>query len=152
MTAKERRGRRGEAGDTLIELVVTVVLMGLAIVGIIAGIGSAVSLSETHRSQADVSAALTSASEFLKAEPYQNCLNNDALNTYKGDLSTNFASAYPQTEADVSTPTVTAVTNTSGGDCSTANPDPGMEIVTIQATSLSGRVTQIVYLIKANNR
>ena len=156
------RGRAvmGEAGDTLIELLVTVVLMSVAVVAIIGGIAAAVELSGLHRSQADVSAALVSTSEYLKAQQYvpcctttgsAPCTTTGAVDTVTGDLST-FTSTYGQIEGDVPNPTVTQVTDLSGDSCDNLPTDPGIEMIWLQATSSSGKTSETQFVVKADNR
>jgi len=163
--ATQRSGRVlvDQAGDTLVELLVTVVLMSIAIVAIIGGIAQAVELSGLHRNQTDVSAALVSASEYLKAQPYapccsvtSGCASAPAATTLTDDLAalTNVPNAFGltngQVESDVANPVVYQVTDTNGTDCGTLPTDPGIEMVWLQATSNSGKVTQTMYLIKSD--
>ena len=44
--------RRGQRGETLLELLVTVTIMGTAFVGILAGVGVTFSATDSHRQQA----------------------------------------------------------------------------------------------------
>lgn len=148
---------RGEVGDTLVEIVVTVMIMSVAVVAIIAGIASAISLSGLHRSQADVSAALVSAAETIKAQGYDGCCkfvstastphcDPDPASTFNAVLT-----AAGQQESDVAIPTVTAVTNTGGAACTSLPADPGIEMIWLQAASNSGKVVQSLYVVKADN-
>lgn len=147
-----------EAGDTLIEIIIALALMALTVVTIIGAIGAAVSLSVVHRGQTDVSAALVSASELLTSESYVPCdcptlpttpcasgSSSSTAATFNDDLG-----ALSLAQQDVTAPVVVQVTNVGGADCSTLPADPGLEMVWIQATGGGGRVTQTMYLIKAD--
>ncbi|HUZ43508.1 MAG TPA: hypothetical protein VMU63_03835 [Acidimicrobiales bacterium] len=152
-----RRALIDQAGDTLVELLVTVALMSIAIVGIIGGIAEAVQLSGLHRNQTDVSAALVSASEYLKAQPYapccsvsSGCASTSAATTLGNDLDT-FNQTFGQVESDVPNPTIYQVTDITGTkNCDSMSTDPGIEMVWLKATSNSGKVAQTMYLIKAD--
>lgn len=143
---------RGEAGDTLIELLVTVAIMGLAIVFIVGGIAQAAMLSGLHRDQADVSAALASAAEYVKSLPYQPCgVGADPTPALEADV-TSWWSDLDAAQADVAAPAVTAATSLDGTACSSANltADPGIELITVKDSSADGRVTQVLYLAKGD--
>jgi hypothetical protein len=55
-----------EAGETLAELLVTIAILGVAIVAIVGGLGDAILASTVHRSHATADAAARSAAEKLK--------------------------------------------------------------------------------------
>jgi type II secretory pathway pseudopilin PulG len=61
-----RGGGAGERGETLAELLVTIVIMGVAIVALIAGLADGILASEVHRQHATADTALRSAVETLK--------------------------------------------------------------------------------------
>lgn len=69
---------RDESGTTLIELLVTVVIMGLAFVIIVGGIGTAIIGSDIQKNQAGADVVLRTAAETMA---YQACATTTA-NTY----------------------------------------------------------------------
>jgi prepilin-type N-terminal cleavage/methylation domain-containing protein len=71
--ASARASARSEAGFTLIEVVVAVLILGVGVVAILGGLATAVFGSGLHRNQADLDAALVTAEEKIKAAPYQSC-------------------------------------------------------------------------------
>lgn len=62
MTAAASR-RRSEAGTTLIELIVTVAIMGFAMLAIMGGIGTSIIFADIQRKEATAGLVLTSAAE-----------------------------------------------------------------------------------------
>ena len=72
-------GRPGdEAGESLVEIVVSVAILGLAVVAIMGGLATAVLGSALHRNQADVSVVMTAAAERVKEAPYAECAVMDS--------------------------------------------------------------------------
>jgi type II secretory pathway pseudopilin PulG len=65
--------RRGDAGETLLELLVTVTIMGIAFVAILAGIGTTARFTRSDRNTANANVALTVATETVKAAPPSTC-------------------------------------------------------------------------------
>jgi prepilin-type N-terminal cleavage/methylation domain-containing protein len=65
--------RSTEAGFSLIEMLVTVMIVGIAFAIIVGGVYSAVVTADYHRKQANVQAALRNVAEALKASTYVNC-------------------------------------------------------------------------------
>ena len=62
-----------EAGESLVELLVAVVILGIAITALITGIGVGITSSSLHRHQADGNTALLAASESIKANAHVTC-------------------------------------------------------------------------------
>ena len=58
--------RSSEAGETLVEVLMTVAIIGIAMVSILAGIGASIRFSATHRTAAGSGVALASAAEAVK--------------------------------------------------------------------------------------
>jgi len=67
--------RRSEAGTTLIELLVTIAIMGIAFVGVVGGIGTAIIGADFQKRGATSGVVLTSAAERIVADttPYKPC-------------------------------------------------------------------------------
>jgi type II secretory pathway pseudopilin PulG len=66
-----RRGRcRGEAGESLAELLVTVGILGIAVVVIVGAMAVAISISARHRQQANANTVLLSAAESVKSQTW----------------------------------------------------------------------------------
>jgi type II secretory pathway pseudopilin PulG len=63
---KRAAGSRGEAGETLAEILVTIAILGLAIVVIVGALGTALRASAIHRTHATADTVARSAAETLK--------------------------------------------------------------------------------------
>ena len=77
------RPSRSERGDTLIEVIVSVVILGIVTAGLLAGMTTTIASSTISRNQANAEAVLTSVAEALRdptSYPYQ-CPGNYALGT-----------------------------------------------------------------------
>lgn len=61
---------RSEAGETLIEVMLSTALMGLVAVGIIGGLATTVLGAHVHRQQADANTVLVSAMERIKSSDF----------------------------------------------------------------------------------
>ena len=78
MSAPRRPGpgltrQPGERGETLVELLVTIAIVGIAIVGVVASLGAALEFSQRDRSDADLETVLTSYAEQLERLDYETC-------------------------------------------------------------------------------
>ncbi|GGY14813.1 type II secretion system protein [Streptomyces xanthochromogenes] len=71
--ARRPRPRRGEEGETLVEVLVAVVLMGVAFVTILGGIGTAIISSVTHQKVTSADSVIRSAAEKVVSDPYVSC-------------------------------------------------------------------------------
>ncbi|MFF3213422.1 prepilin-type N-terminal cleavage/methylation domain-containing protein [Streptomyces sp. NPDC002886] len=67
------RHRRGEEGETLIEVLVAVVLMGVAFVAILGGMGTAMISSVTQEKVTGADSVIRSAAEKVVSDPYVSC-------------------------------------------------------------------------------
>ncbi|MFJ3877663.1 type II secretion system protein [Streptomyces sp. NPDC090077] len=74
-TGPARRARlpRGEEGETLIEVLVAVVLIGVAFTAVLGGIGAAVAGSAAQRKVTGADAVARSAAEKVVGAPYAPC-------------------------------------------------------------------------------
>jgi type II secretory pathway pseudopilin PulG len=151
---KDIEDRRRNAGDTLVELIMTVAIMAIAFVSIIGGIATAISDSRVHHDQTDVQAALTTAAEVVKSVAYTFCGAGDPAGS--GPASLNYQSGlsgylldHPLVQGDIANPTVRSVTADSAG--STACPVNGndLELVTITDSSNDGKITNSIQVVRA---
>ena len=133
-----------EAGFSLVEVLITVVIVGIAFAAILGGMVTSIVVSDLHRKQASSAALARSAVEALKdqAVAYVNCA---APNDY--------ASALPPAPGGygVSISSVKYWDGTSSdpvafsGSCP---PDMGMQLITVVAGSGDGRASETVEFVK----
>jgi type II secretory pathway pseudopilin PulG len=113
---------RGERGETLVELLVTVVIMGSAIVALVAGVATAVASSDTHRQDATAEGVVRSYAEQVVNATYVDC-------------TTTYTPAYtPPTGWTLS---ITSIQYLQGGNTygSTCGTDLGAQQITVRAVS-----------------
>ena len=76
MTEPLRRGR-GSHGFTLAEMIVTIAILGIAIVGMVGGLFGIVVARETHRAVTRAGAYVVTYAEAVKAAEYEDCTSPD---------------------------------------------------------------------------
>ena len=136
---------RPEAGETLVEILVAIVILGVGVATLVGGLGSAIFSSSLHRNQSEIDAVLVSAAETVKGEAYATCATPAAYPPSPTGLYATWAG----------TLAVTSVRYWNGSGWDTTC-DPGLvsagydtQLVTLAATSADGQATQSVQLIKA---
>jgi len=136
MTAAARRGR-GEEGVTLVEILVAVSILGIAVVTLTGGIGTAILGSDIHRKQATSETLVRSAAESMKAVTYSPC-----------------PASYPVPSVPTGFSAATTVSYWNGtafaGTCPT--PDTGLQRISISISSSDGRATESVDILKRDGR
>ncbi|MCZ7535844.1 MAG: type II secretion system GspH family protein [Acidimicrobiia bacterium] len=70
--------RRGAGGFTLPEMIVTIAILGIAIVGMVGGLFGLVVARETHRQVARAGAYVLTYAEAVKAAAYEDCTTSGA--------------------------------------------------------------------------
>ena len=124
----------GERGATLVELLVTVVILGLAVVALLAGLSTAIIVSDQHRQQAVAGAAVHSFAEAVTAATYVSCAG---AGTYATPAGYESPPGY--------TSTVTGVrywkADTRGFVATCPSADAGAQQVSLQVDSNKGRAT-----------
>jgi type II secretory pathway pseudopilin PulG len=128
--SKRQRGR--DDGETLIEILISIAILGIVVVGLGAAIAFAVRASGIHRGQAQASQYLHNYAETLQSE-YKPCAANPSA-AYVADL------AALGTPTGFSAPTVdVAAWNGTSFNAGCSGPDLGLQRVTLTLTSTAGQ-------------
>ncbi|MEU3838683.1 prepilin-type N-terminal cleavage/methylation domain-containing protein [Streptomyces sp. NPDC028635] len=70
---RHSRRRRGDEGETLVEVLVAVVLMGVAFVAVLGGLGTAIISSVAQQKMTSADSVIRSAAEKVVSDPYVSC-------------------------------------------------------------------------------
>jgi type II secretory pathway pseudopilin PulG len=146
--APTRRNRRDPRGETLLELLVTVSIMGTAFVGILAGIGTTFMATDAHRQAATAEGVMRSYAERM-ADPtdvaYVDCATTATYASPTGFALPTVAWSASVTQVRYwqgdTPPTFT-------GSC--PSPDNGLQQMTLTVKSPAGdhQVTDILAVVK----
>jgi Tfp pilus assembly protein PilV len=138
-----RTGSDHDSGESLIELLVAVLIMGTAVVAVVGGLGTAIMMSDIHRRQAAVSAHLTAFATTIEgavaASPtqYVECANPD----------TSYPSYTPGAPYSAD---ITQVRYWNGSGFATtcaAGSDTGVQRLTLRVWSNDGRVDRSMDIV-----
>lgn len=151
LSTTDRRRRRpprtrlrrcdAERGETLVELLVTVVIVGTAVVALVGALALAVRVSDIHRKQATAGAAVRAFAEAIETRVsatagYVNCAT-----------PASYAGAYTGTPNGY-TATITAVEYWDGtAFATTCTTDTGIQRVSLQVASDDGRATETLDVV-----
>jgi type II secretory pathway pseudopilin PulG len=141
------RHRRIEAdrGDTLLELIVAIAILGVCVVAIGAGITLSIKMSTIHRNQATANAFLHNYAETLQSS-YPVCSGSIASD-YTGSLAA--PSGFTSPAATVKFWDPTAAKFVASG-CPTS--DPGLRQISLTLTSSDGLVAEsLVFVVRKSS-
>jgi len=131
---------RGEAGETLVELLITVSILGIAVVTLLVGLATAVRFSGTHRTYANTDVALGAAAESVKSAAPVDCPLS--ATAYNAALSSGNLGALPS-PWKASNLKITARACSSGADTPLA-----LQTITITATAPGGGSSDTIDVVK----
>lgn len=127
-----------DRGETLLELIVTIAILGVCVVGIGAGIALSVKISSIHRDQATADAFLHNYAESIQTS-YSTCASST---TYTSGLPTPSGFAGPTSSVKFwSGSAFTAL------PVCTAGADPGLQQVTLNLSSNDGFTSESLVVI-----
>ena len=174
--AIRRYGKGSEAGETLIEVVMTVALMGIVVLAVLGGIGTMLLGSAAHREHSSANAVLVSAMERVKSldtgrttcargADYLSAARQATLPQAWIDRPWTATDAFPDNSIVVSYETGNPVDQSSGGtkffnDAVANCKDNGtyssantltLQLITITVTAPGGHATQALSFIKGDN-
>jgi Tfp pilus assembly protein PilV len=126
--------RTDERGETMIELLLAVVIMGLVVVALVGALVTSVLVSDRHRKQATAASYARDYAEAVEAAPYANC--TPAPYTSVGPTWSGY------------TKSIVAVRYWSGTAWSATCAGNALQQVTVQVASTDGRAAEKVVLVK----
>lgn len=130
--------RSCDDGLSLVETMVAVAIMGIAVVSILGGLGTATRSTSFNRAQSDSEAALRSAGESVKRQAYRACPDTTAYAV---------SDALPPTGVTVTVAKTERWNGTAFQD-SCPNEDAGFQRITLRATSDAGRLVRDFQVVK----
>jgi type II secretory pathway pseudopilin PulG len=131
----------GEVGETLLELVIAIAILGVSAIAIAGGIASSISMSSLHRQQSDAQRALRNYAETLQGSGYSPCTAGSPAG-----YSLPATSGFPA-------PAVT-VTYWNGSAFQSGCPsggDSGLQRVAISLADTTGRVSDHIAVVLRNS-
>ena len=140
--------RRLERGETLLELLVTVTIMGTAFVGILAGIGTTFMATDSHRQEATAEGVLRNYAERIQDPtdvPYVDCATASSYTSPTGF-------SLPASDWSASVVSVLSwqgdTPATFGATC--PSPDEGLQRLTLQVKSPDGahQAVETIVIVK----
>jgi prepilin-type N-terminal cleavage/methylation domain-containing protein len=132
MTARFIHPLRSERGETLPELMVTVAILGIAIVVIVGGLADGILASDAHRQHATLDANVRSVAE---------CIKDRTLWQSNG----NYDSSCPRPSGVTAAPSCwngTGLPGSSGSFGSCPGPDSGLQQIVVTGETNNGRASE----------
>jgi type II secretory pathway pseudopilin PulG len=139
---RRRPDVESERGDTLLELIVAIAILGVCVVAIGAGITLSVKMSTIHRNQATANAFLHNYAESLQSS-YATCSGGAALPDYTTGLPV--PSGFVAPTAAVSVWDATSARFVAAGTCPAT--DPGLQQVSLTLESADKYVKESLVVV-----
>ncbi|HJQ44865.1 MAG TPA: type II secretion system protein [Amycolatopsis sp.] len=134
----------GERGETLVELLVTVVILGLAGVALVAGLTTAVMVSDSHRKATGAGATIRDYAEAIESVV--------VTSGYQVSCAPTYAAGFTP-PSGFTAPSITAVSYWNGagfpGTCDPAT-DTGVQRLTLRVSSVDGRASESLTIVVRN--
>ncbi|MFA5890347.1 MAG: prepilin-type N-terminal cleavage/methylation domain-containing protein [Actinomycetota bacterium] len=138
-----RRGSCGEAGVTLVEVLVTVVILGMAFAAIVGAMGTSILASDIHRKQATSEVVLRDYAETLAAASYVTCGTTSSYEAVSFTPPTGFTVSVTAVEYYTS---ATQTFESSYGTCPVS--DSGLQRLSLRVVSDDARATETLQIVK----
>jgi prepilin-type N-terminal cleavage/methylation domain-containing protein len=128
-----------DRGDTLIEVLVAVTILGIAFVAVLAGLATSINLSDRHRAQTSAGIVVVSAADSVKNQAYVAC---PSATTASYSASSGVILPARWTTANLA---ITAIKFRNGTAWSATCPgtDQNVQLITITATAPRGGTESI---------
>ncbi len=128
-----------QAGETLIETLITVILLGLLGVGVVAAMTSIISVSDYDAKQSGAETVLRSYAQAWDRAPYKTCTASQTTNPY-GSTPSGFTlpNGYTASVSSVTFWNGTSSTPVTFGGTCPASGDAGLQSLTLRVTAPRG--------------
>jgi type II secretory pathway pseudopilin PulG len=133
------RPASNDTGETLVELIIAVAIMGIVVVAIVGGIGTTLLMSDLHRKQATAGAYLRNYAETLQAS-YAPCTSG----------APDYAALLTAPVSGFSPPTATVrYWDTASSSFSSSCPptDSGLQQITLTLAAADSRATESLVVV-----
>lgn len=143
-----RQRTDSEAGFSLPEVLVTIVIVGIAFTALLGGMITSITVSDLHRKQATADTVVRDAAEWVKdlEQTYKSCAVPTGANSYSlPPAPSGYAVSVTSVEYwDGNVATSDPLTFVS----SCPSPDWGLQRITLVASSSDGRASETVQILK----
>jgi Tfp pilus assembly protein PilV len=134
-----------ERGESLLELLIAVVIVGITVIAVIGGLATSIAMSDIHRKQSTAGAYVRSY-----AEAIQNAVA--VPGTYSASCTTpTYASGFSVGDSRYGAPRITKVSFWNGSSFPTtacdAATDVGVQQLTLEVASLDGRASEQLVIV-----
>lgn len=148
------RGVHAEDGFSLVELMVTIVIVGVTFAALLGGLMTTITVSSLHRKQATADSVARSAAEWVKdsvANPYSNCAAVGAYSLSSLPKPSGYSVSITNVEywdgAIPAAGTPYSLDSHLGSSCPGGG-DKGVQRITIVVTSSDAQVSESVQVLK----
>jgi type II secretory pathway pseudopilin PulG len=137
----QRRGCcSGEHGETLVELLFTIVIMSVAFGAVLSGVGTAAKLSGDHRGQASAAVVLADAADSVKSQTLNgyvqcNAVTTSSYNPTNGVTAPSGTGWTPLSSRVTIVSPIKGWTGSAWAACTSGSTDKNLELITIQVTT-----------------
>jgi len=144
-----------EDGFSLVEVLITIVIVGVTFAALLGGLITTIAVSSLHRKQATADSVTRSAAEWIKdgvQTPYANCAGVGTYSLSGLPKPAGYSVAIQSVEywdgvgAVAGTPY--SLNSGAGGHLGSSCPDKGLQRITIVVTSTDPQITETVQVIK----
>jgi len=148
------RCARDEAGSTLVELLVTLVILGIAFVTLLGGMFTAVTTSHRHRQQTVADSALRSFAEAVKVAGYRaDCAGYEDSYTPASGFTRRVVRCCALESTTTTTTTTIPLPSIPLPAPSCPPPSAGdPQVLTLEVASTDGRATETIEVVKRDER
>ena len=135
-----------DGGDTLVEALVTVAVLGVAFVALLGGMATAIRASDVHRKQAMAEITLSNYVEAVQAAPYVSCPSAGPASYATATVTVPSGLAAPTILDTASKPFEFWASGLFQLACAVT--DGGAQRMWLQVSSTDGRVVESVQILK----